>query len=180
MNKVENGLYVQVEYEGTLENGDVFDSSKGRQPLEFQMGAGQMIKGFETAVLGMKINEKKSIALEPEDAYGHRDEELTRVFDRSEIPPGMNPEVGQTIALTTPDGQQIPARISNLDDQKIYLDLNHPLAGESLNFDIEVVGITQSPTQQHGCGGCGCSDHQHSHEGTGAGCGSGCDSGCDC
>ncbi|MBW2366764.1 MAG: peptidylprolyl isomerase [Deltaproteobacteria bacterium] len=172
MEKVENDQFVQVEYQGTLNNGDVFDSSNGRRPLEFQMGAGQMIKGFEAAVLGMSLNEKKSIALEPEDAYGHRDEELTRVFERSEVPPGMNPEVGQTISLSTPDGRQIPARIFDLDDEKITLDLNHPLAGESLNFDIEVVGITDAPTQQHGCGsGCDCSGGQSQQHG----CGSGCD-----
>ena len=163
MEKVENGVFVSVDYKGTLDNGVVFDTSQGRQPLEIQMGAGQLIKGFENALMGMTLNEKKVFTLEPEDAYGQRDESLTRSFSRSDVPPGMNPQVGMTIGLTTPEGQQVPARIVHLDDEKLTMDLNHPLAGESLTFDIEVVGISDTPTQKPmSCGsGCDCSSGCH-------------------
>ena len=164
MEKVATDLFVSVHYTGTLENGDEFDSSKGRPPLEFKVGAGQMIKGFEAAVMGMSLNEKKVVTLAPEEAYGHRDDNQTYEFPKSEIPAGMTPEVGQTLALTSPQGQQIPARVMAVDDEKITFDLNHPLAGESLTFEIEVVAISETPTQQPaGCGsGCDC--------GSGSGC----------
>jgi peptidylprolyl isomerase len=157
--KVENGIFVSVDYKGTLENGQVFDTSHGRQPLEIQMGAGQLIEGFETELLGMALNEKKVFTLAPEDAYGQRDESLTQSFPRSEVPPGMNPHVGMTVGLTTPEGHQVPARIVHLDEDKFTMDLNHPLAGESLTFEIEVVGISTTPTQMPmACGsGCDCS-----------------------
>jgi peptidylprolyl isomerase len=149
---------------GTLANGEIFDSSKNRQPLEVHMGAGQMIPGFEKALLGMTINEKKTFTLEADDAYGSRDEELMRNFPRSSTPPGAVPEVGQIVALQTPDGQQIPAKIVKVDDQNITLDMNHPLAGEPLTFEVEVVGISDTPTQ--------------SVEDCGDGCGDGCCDGC--
>jgi peptidylprolyl isomerase len=159
MEKVENGIFVSVEYKGILENGQVFDTSHGRQPIEIQMGAGQLIKGFENELMGMALNEKKVFTLAPEDAYGQRDENQTHSFPISEVPHGMNPRVGMTIGLTTPEGQQVPARIVYLDDEKLTLDLNHPLAGKSLTFEIEVVGISTTPTQKPmSCGsGCDCS-----------------------
>jgi len=157
--KVENGVFVSVDYKGSLGNGEVFDSSYGRQPLEIQMGAGQLIKGFENKLLGMAVNEKKVFTLNPEDAYGQRDENLTQSFARSEVPAEMNPKVGMTVGLHTPEGRQVPAQITHIDDDKLTLDLNHPLAGESLTFEIEVVGISDTPTQTPmGCGsGCDCS-----------------------
>ncbi|MBW1958102.1 MAG: peptidylprolyl isomerase [Deltaproteobacteria bacterium] len=157
--KVENGIFVSVEYKGILENGQVFDTSHGRQPLEIQMGAGHLIKGFENELMGMALNEKKVFTLSPEDAYGHRDEDQTHSFSRSEVPPEMKPQVGMTIGLTTPERHQVPARIVHLDDEKLTLDLNHPLAGESLTFEIEVVGISSTPTRKPmSCGaGCNCS-----------------------
>ena len=163
MEKVENGSFVSVDYKGILENGQVFDTSYGRRPIEIQMGAGQLIKGFENELMGMALNEKKVFTLAPEDAYGHRDEDQTHSFPRSEVPPEMNPRVGMTIGLSNPEGQQVPARIVHLDDEKLTLDLNHPLAGETLTFEIEVVGISSSPTQKPMSCGCGCD------------CSSGCD-----
>lgn len=157
MEKVENGLYVSVDYKGTLQNGEVFDSSQGGQPLEVQMGVGQLIAGFERELMGMALNDKKKFTLSPEDAYGQRDESQTRDFARSDFPPELEPRVGMTIALQTPEGRQLPAQITFLDEEKLSVDLNHPLAGESLTFEIEVVGISSAPTQtQAGCG-CGCS-----------------------
>jgi len=158
--KVENGLYVSVDYKGTLQNGEVFDSSHGRQPLEVQMGVGQLIAGFENELMGMALNDKKVFTLDPENAYGQRDESLMRDFARADLPPEMEPEVGMMLALHSPEGQQMPAKITHLDDEKLSVDLNHPLAGESLTFEIEVVGINDSSTQPNaGCGsGCNCSE----------------------
>ena len=97
MQKVENGLFVSVDYTGTLDNGEEFDSSKGRQPLEFKAGAGQMIPGFASAVMGMSLNETKTFTLSPEEAYGERDDSRTYDFPRAQIPQGMEPQVGQTM-----------------------------------------------------------------------------------
>ncbi len=170
METVQNGLFVCVNYKGTFGNGDVFDSSEDHGPLEVQMGKGQVIIGFESAMLGMKLNEKKTFTLEPDAAYGLRDEDLMHTFLRSEVPPEMNPKEGESILLSTPDGQQIPAHIVEAGDERIVVDLNHPLAGESLTFEIEIVGISKTATQEpQGCR-CGCSD---------AGCDTGdCSSGC--
>ena len=163
MQKVVSDKFVSVHYTGTLDSGEEFDSSKGRGPLEFKVGAGQMIKGFEAAVMGMAMNEKKVFTLKPEEAYGERDESQTHDFPLSEFPQGMTPEVGQTLALTSSQGQQIPARVMAIDEEKVTFDLNHPLAGQSLTFEIEVVGINDEPVQQP----AGCS--------SGCNCNSGCD-----
>lgn len=164
MQKVKNGMYVSVTYTGTLENGEVFDSNEGESPLEFQTGSGQLIKGFEDAVMGMAINEKKEFSLQPEDAYGMHDEKQVHDFPRSQLPEGLNPKVGDTLALATTQGRQIPAKLIKMDDENLIFDLNHPLAGKVLTFAIEVVGISDTPAQKP------------------AGCGSGCDcsSGCSC
>ncbi|BBO88630.1 FKBP-type peptidyl-prolyl cis-trans isomerase [Desulfosarcina ovata] len=162
MQKVESGLFVSVDYTGTLDSGEVFDSSEGRQPLEVQMGAGAVIPGFETALMGMSLNETKTVTLAPEEAYGHRDENRMHDFPKSEIPEGMTPEVGQTLMLSTPQGQQIPAKVDSIDDQKVVFDLNHPLAGQNLTFALTVVGISETASQQHAgcsnaqCGSCDC------------------------
>lgn len=156
MQKVENGMYVSVDYTGTLDNGEQFDSSEGRTPLEFKVGEGQMIKGFEKAVMGMALNEKKTFTLSPAEAYGERDESFTHEFPKAEIPPEVVPEVGQTLALTSPEGHHIPARVVSVDDDKVVFDLNHPLAGQSLTFDIQIMSISDTPTQASmGCGSGG-------------------------
>ncbi len=156
MKKVENGLFVSVDYKGTLQNGDVFDSSHGQQPLEVKVGAGQLITGFENELLGMSLNEKKTFTLEPEEAYGKRNENLKRDIPRADIPPELNPRVGMTVGMQNSEGHQVPAQIVHLDDEKLTLDMNHPLAGETLNFEIEVVGISDTPTQAPSGCGCGC------------------------
>ena len=156
MDTVENGLFVRVEYTGTLNNGEIFDTSRGRRPLEVEIGSGCLIKGFEDELMGMTLNEKKTFTIGPEEAYGLRNEDYVRTFNRADIPAEINPKVGQTLALNTEKGHQIPARVTHIDDQKMIVDMNHPLAGEALTFDIEVVGISNTPTQdQVGCG-CGC------------------------
>jgi peptidylprolyl isomerase len=163
LDKVEHGTYISIEYTGTLGNGEVFDSSKGRQPLEVEMGAGQVIKGFEEQLVGMALNEKKVFTIAPENAYGPRNESLMHSVPRSEIPPEMEVQVGMVVGLRTPEGHQVPARVVGLDDQQLTMDLNHPLAGESLTFEIEVVGISPTPTQETmSCpSGCDCSGDCH-------------------
>lgn len=158
MEKVESGLFVSIDYTGTLDNGEVFDSSSGRHPLEIQVGSGGVIPGFEDAVLGMALNETKTFTLAPEEAYGHRDDTRMHDFPAADIPDGMTPEVGQTLMLSTPQGQRIPARVDSVDAEKVTFDLNHPLAGQSLTFTIEVVGISDTATQQHQACGDHCSD----------------------
>jgi peptidylprolyl isomerase len=176
MEKVENNMYISVHYKGTLGNGEVFDSSDGREPLEVKMGEGQLIRGFENALMGMSLNEKKSFTIVAQDAYGEKDEKLMYNFPRADIPAGADPQVGQMIGLQTPDGRHVPAQVVSVDDEKVVLDMNHPLAGEALTFDIEVVGISDKPTQaQAGCG-CGCGNDSSPDDGcaTGGGCSSGC------
>ena len=134
MVKVSKDMFVSVEYTGTLENGEIFDTSQGRQPLEIQMGAGQLIKGFEKALDGMTISEKKTFTLEPEEAYGQRDESLTRAFPRADVPPEMNPQVGQTVGLHDGQGQQIPATIVAVSDENVTVDLNHPHGRKSTDL----------------------------------------------
>ena len=148
MTQVEDGMYVSVAYKGTLENGEVFDETSDQSgPMEFQMGSGQLIQGFEAAVMGMAVDEKKTVTLEPEEAYGPRDENLTRDFPRTSIPSEIDPQVGMIIGLKSQEGKQIPAVISHVDQEKITLDINHPLAGKTLTFDIQVKGISDTPTQ---------------------------------
>jgi peptidylprolyl isomerase len=179
METVRSGLFVSVDYKGTLGDGEVFDSSHGRLPLEIEIGADQLIKGFEDALLGMSLNEKKTFTLSPEEAYGLRDDCQLRSFSISEIPPEMNPEVGQTIALSAPDGRHIPATITEVTAEQVTIDLNHPLAGQSLTFEIEIVGISNEPTQTHGGCGCGCGSDS-SQASSGCGCDGDCSTGCGC
>jgi peptidylprolyl isomerase len=156
LEKVENGNYISVEYTGTLGNGQVFDSSQGQQPLEVLMGAGQIIKGFEAQLMGMALHEKKVFTLAPEDAYGTRNADLMQFIPRSEVPPEMDVKVGMIVGLVSPQGHQVPARVVQLDDEKLTMDLNHPLAGEALTFAVEVVGISSTPTQESGSCSSGC------------------------
>jgi len=146
MKKVENGHFVKVDYTGTLENGDVFDSSRNSHPIEVEVGAGGVIKGFENTLIGMGENEKKTFTLSPEQAYGHRNESSEQSFMRSELPQGFDPQVGQVLALQNPQDGQSPARVKHTDDEKITMDLNHPLAGQTLTFEIEVLEINDQPS----------------------------------
>lgn len=158
MQTVESGQFVSVIYTGTLTDGEVFDACESNSPLEFQTGSGRLITGFEDAVMGMALNEKKTVTLQPEEAYGLRNEDSVHEFPKAELPEGMDPKVGDTVAFSTPDGQQIPAQLVQMDDTTLTFDMNHPLAGETLTFEIEVVGISDTPTREQGCGaGCDCS-----------------------
>lgn len=137
------GDKVTLEYTGTLEDGTVFDSSeKHKTPLEFEVGSGQVIPGFDKAVTGMKKGEEKKFTLKPSEAYGERNPELTHVVPRNQLPKDHEPKKGMMLAVGTPDGRQIPATITEVKDGNVTLDMNHPLAGKALTFKIKVVGIS--------------------------------------
>ena len=157
---IENGKYVQIEYEGTLEDGSLFDSTeKSGQPLEFQLGASQVIEGFESAIKEMGQGEEKVIKIDPAKAYGQPDPELIKEFPRESVPNNENLEPGQRVIVTAANGMPFQAKIVEVDETNVKIDLNHPLAGETLNFKLKVVGITDEPSQAcaSGCASCGSS-----------------------
>lgn len=140
---IKKGDKVKVEYTGTLGNGTVFDSSeKHGQPLEFEIGSGQIIKGFENVVIGMEKGEEKDITLKPEEAYGKLDERLKKEIPRYQLPKEQEPKVGMTLLMGLPNGNQIPAKIVEIKDNSVVIDLNHPLAGKTLHFKIKIVDIS--------------------------------------
>jgi FKBP-type peptidyl-prolyl cis-trans isomerase 2 len=140
--QAKNGNIVQVDYTGKLADGTVFDSSVGSEPLEFKLGAGQVIPGFEKAVLGMKVGEKKTVTIPANEAYGpHRDEQVVEL-SREELPSDLTPQVGQQLVVNQQDGRQIIVVITNVSDNNtVTIDANHPLAGKDLTFEIELVKI---------------------------------------
>jgi len=135
------GDLVKVHYTGRFEDGTVFDSSAGRAPLEFTIGAEQVIPGFERAVIGMNPGETRTETIPAADAYGERDDEMMIVVDRNDIPPDFEPEIGQQLQVRQPDGGVIPVIIVDLSDTTITLDANHPLAGRDLIFEIQLMAI---------------------------------------
>ncbi len=147
MKKVESGKFVKVNYTGRLQNGDVFYTTNDSRPTEVQIGAGRVIKGFEDALMGMAENEKKTFTLAPEEGYGERDETLEQRFMRTDLPDGFDPKVGDVLALRTPHGGQLPGTVKYMDAERITVDLNHPLAGQVLSFDVEIMEINDEATQ---------------------------------
>lgn len=141
MAEAKKGDTVHIHYTGKLEDGEVFDSSQGRDPLAFQIGAGQVIPGFEEAVRGMSPGDTKTARIEPENAYGPYREELTMSVSRSDLPPDLEPEVGQQLQMQTNQGQAFPVTVTETDAESISVDANHALAGKALTFDIELVKI---------------------------------------
>jgi len=133
---------VQVHYTGKLTSGEEFDSSAGREPLSFTLGSGQVIPGFENAVVGMSVEEKKTITIPSEEAYGPKNPELIQEVPKANFPDHITPEVGLELMAQQPGGQQINVKIVEITESDIIIDANHPLAGEDLVFDIELVGIT--------------------------------------
>jgi len=132
---------VKVHYTGKLASGQVFDSSLERDPLQFVIDQGQMIKGFNDAVIGMEIEQKKSVTIPKDEAYGDYNDQLIQEVSRGELPDDMKPEVGQTLVATTPEGQQQHVIVQDVTEETIKIDANHPLAGKDLIFDIELVEI---------------------------------------
>jgi len=141
MQQVQNGDVVRVHYTGKLVNGEQFDSSANREPLEFTVGAGQMIKGFDAAMPGMTVGEKKTINIAPEDGYGPKSDEAIIEFPKENVPADMVLEPGMTLTLSNQMGQPVPVIVVEVKDDVIVLDANHFLAGQELVFDIELVEI---------------------------------------
>jgi len=142
---VEKGNKVKVEYEGKLDSGEVFDSSTHgdhSHPMEFEVGSGKVIKGFDEAVIGMNINEEKDVKIKSEDAYGERNEELKKEIPKESLKlgEGQKVEKGMTLGMQTPQGP-FPVKVDDIKENTIVLDMNHPLAGQNLNFKIKVIEV---------------------------------------
>ncbi|MFQ6045748.1 MAG: peptidylprolyl isomerase [Gemmatimonadales bacterium] len=143
MTTATHGDTVKVHYTGKLDDGTVFDSSAGREPLEFTIGAHAVIAGFEAAVEGLAVGEKKTVVIGPEDAYGPRQESKIVSVDRSRLPIGLTPEPGMVLQAPGPEGT-LHFTITAVSDDSVTLDANHPLAGQQLTFEIEVAEITKA------------------------------------
>lgn len=141
MVQAQRGDRVKVHYTGKLDDGTVFDSSTNREPLEFTIGEGSLIPGFEQAVVGMSEGETKKETIPTENAYGSYAEEMVLTIDRGAMPAEIEPAVGQQLHLQQADGQMIPVIVTDVSDATVTLDANHPLAGENLTFEIQLVEI---------------------------------------
>lgn len=143
MATAKNGDTVRVHYTGSLTDGTVFDSSREREPLSFEVGAGQVIAGFNNAVEGMEVGQKTDVTIEAKDAYGDYREDFVINVNPSDIPEEINPEIGMELQLHQQDGGAIPVKVTAVSDDAVTLDANHPLAGKDLKFEIELVGIEE-------------------------------------
>ena len=141
MAQAQAGNTVSVHYTGKLDDETVFDSSRGAQPLTFKLGAGQVIPGFDQGVLGMSPGDQKTITIPSDDAYGAYRDDLIGQVERSVFPDGVEPEIGQQFQMQDPTGQTLVVTVKAVDDDTVTLDANHPLAGEDLTFELELVAI---------------------------------------
>lgn len=141
MQQVKSGDTVRVHYHGKLTDGTTFDSSEGREPLEFEVGSGNVIAGFDSGVTGMQVGEKKTINIAVDDAYGQIQDDLLMEFPLDRFPADMKPEVGMQLNMNNGSGQNFPVVIREVRESSVLLDANHPLAGEDLTFDLELVEI---------------------------------------
>ena len=141
MSQVKENDTVKVHYTGKLENGQVFDSSLQREPLEFTLGQGMLIPGFEKGVMEMEVNEKKTITIPKEEAYGEVNKELFQKVGKEQLPKEITPEVGMTLATRNPDGSERPLTVTEVESDQIVVDANHPLAGKDLTFELELLEI---------------------------------------
>ena len=141
MQQVKSGDTVNVHYHGKLTDGTTFDSSEGREPLKFTAGSGQVIKGFDDAVLDMAPGDKKTVNIPVENAYGHRNDDMMMEYPITEFPDDMKPEVGMELQMGDNSGNVFPVVITEVSGETVMLDANHPLAGQDLVFEIELVSI---------------------------------------
>jgi len=141
MSQAKKGDSIKVHYTGKLDDGTVFDSSVGREPLDFTVGAGQLIAGFDEAVVGMAVGEKKSVRIEAEQAYGPHQPEMTLQAPRTELPADIQPELGMQLEASQEGGHSMVVTVVEVTDESVTFDANHPLAGKALTFDIEVVEL---------------------------------------
>ena len=160
---IKKGDIIKVEYTGTFDDGEVFDSTEMHEdkPIKFQVGKGQLIPGFDNSVIGKEVGEEYEIRLEPSEAYGDYKDGLIRSIPRDQFPPDQEPKKGMMLALMGPNNQPIPATIKEVKEDTVDVDLNHPMAGKTLNFKIKIVETGCEPDPPSACG-CGCGhDHQH-------------------
>ncbi len=143
MVQAKEGDTVRVHYTGKLEDGTVFDTSSEESPLEFTIGEGEIIPGFEQAVIGMEPGEARTARIPPEEAYGSHRDDMMLTVDRGEVPEEINPEPGQQLQIQMPGERTAIVTVSDISESTVTLDANHPLAGEPLTFDIQLVDIIQ-------------------------------------
>jgi FKBP-type peptidyl-prolyl cis-trans isomerase 2 len=145
MQQVKKGDKVKVHYHGRLTNGETFDKSEGREPLEFEVGSGMVIKGFDDGVTGMEVGDKKTISIPFDEAYGPRNPEMIIEMPKERFPKDMEIEVGMPLGMSDGQGQQFQVVVTQIKDDVVILDANHPLAGQDLVFDLELVAIDTKP-----------------------------------
>ena len=162
--QVKKGDTVSVHYTGTLSNGEVFDSSKDREPLQFEVGAAHIIPGFQDAVIGMSVNEVKTVTIPAADAYGERTEKNVITLPRTQFPDTITPEVGMQLELQDDSGHLFPVVLTAFSDDTVTLDANHPLAGEDLTFEIELLEIGVELHEHHHHHDHHHHDHDHHHD----------------
>lgn len=141
MSQAKAGDTVLMHYSGSFPDGTKFDTSEGREPLEFTLGEGQIIPGLDNAVTGMSVGEEKSVTVTPDEAYGQRDPQRIQAVPRAQFPDHIPAEPGTQLQMQTPEGQTIPVVIADANETEVTLDANHPLAGQELTFDVELVEI---------------------------------------
>lgn len=141
MSVAKKGDNVKVHYTGRLPDGTVFDSSRDREPLEFTVGGGQMIAGFDKAVDGMALGESKTATFSSEEGYGESNDDMVFTVPKDQLPADLKPEEGLQLSMQHPSGQQIPVVVTKVEENEIVIDANHPLAGKELEFEIELVEI---------------------------------------
>jgi FKBP-type peptidyl-prolyl cis-trans isomerase 2 len=141
MQQVKSGDKIKVHYHGRLTNGETFDKSEGREPLEFEVGSGMVIKGFDDGVTGMAVGDKKTINIPADEAYGPKNPEMIIDMPKDRFPKDMEIEVGMPLSMSDGQGQQFQVVVAEVQEEVIILDANHPLAGEDLIFDLELVEI---------------------------------------
>ncbi len=134
-----NGSMVKVHYTGTLSDGSVFDSSLEKEPLQFKLGSGQVIPGFEQAVLSMNVGETKTVTIPADQAYGQRRDELVLVVEKEKLPADLNPKTGDKLQMRQPNGSPVIVSVTDINEKTITLDANHALAGKDLNFELTLV-----------------------------------------
>ena len=144
MQQAQNGDKVRVHYHGKLRSGETFDSSQGREPLEFTVGSGQVIKGFDEGIKGMQPGDKKTLEIPVGEAYGEKSQDMIIEFPKAQFPADMSPEIGQQLMMSNGSDQSFPVTILEVKEESVILDANHPLAGQDLIFDLELVEIVPS------------------------------------
>jgi len=174
---IKSGDTIAVDYTGKIENGEVFDTSEGKTPLTFTVGSGMLIKGFDNAVTGMKKGESKTVTIPPEEGYGPRHEDAVVEIPRAQFPDEIPLEVGLQLELQDPQGRPVPARIMEITDETVKMDINHFLAGKTLVFDITIAETGLEAPPAHDCG-CGCGSDGGNCGTDDGNCGSGCEGGC--